>query len=124
MGLASVGGGSSKKGSIITTSFIHTQGWDVAKWYLEVDPMHFSSPERYNTYNFSTTALKNFTLKFEKVADYFEQYSVIYPLDSPSNKWKVVQNGTYAFEKGKTYVFSYGFATSGSGYGVAVGKLI
>lgn len=124
MGLVSVGGANSKKGSIITTSFIHTQGWDMAKWYLEVDPMFFSPSERYNTYFFSTTALKDFTLQFDKVADYGKQYSVIYPLDSPSSKWKITQAGTYTFEKGKTYVFGYGFTTSGDGYGVAVGKLI
>ena len=124
MGLMSVGGANSKKGSIITTSFIHTKGWDMAKWYLEVDPMFFSPSERYNTYSFSTTALKDFTLQFDKVADYGKQYSVIYPLDSPSSKWKITQAGTYTFEKGKTYVFGYGLTTSGDGYGVAVGKLI
>lgn len=124
MGLMSAGGDSIKKGSIITTSFIHTQGWDMPKWFLEVNLSFFTKSEVYNTYNFSTTALKTFTLQFDKVANYGQQYSTIYPIDETSNKWKIVAGGTYTFEKGRTYVFGYGFTTSGDGYGVAVGKLI
>lgn len=125
MGLMVAGGNNEEeKGSVITTSFIHTKGWDMSKWFLEVNLSFFTKSEVYNTYYFSTTALKDFTLQFDKVADYGKQYSVIYPLDSPSSKWKITQAGTYTFEKGKTYVFGYGFTTSGDGYGVAVGKLI
>lgn len=125
MGLMVAGGNNEEeKGSVITTSFIHTKGWDMSKWFLEVNLSFFTKSEVYNTYNFSTTALRTFTLQFDKVANYGVQYSTIYPMDDTSNKWKIVAGGTYTFEKDRTYVFGYGFTQSGNGYGVAVGKLI
>lgn len=120
-------GGTDKKGAYVATSFFAPiSGINSANWFLAVDESFFSPPESYGTYLFSTTALKDFTLQFDTVRDYKSNWTGIFPIEqgavAPENK--IVEGQSYTFEKGKTYVFSYGWTGSQSGYTVAAGKLV
>lgn len=120
-------GGTDKKGAYVATSFFAPlSGYDPANWFLAVDESFFSPPEAYNTYWFSTTALKNFTLQFDVIRNYSSNWTGIFPIEQgtvkPENK--IVQGQSYQFEKGKTYVFAYSWDDGAPGYTVAAGKLV
>ena len=126
MGLMSVGGGN-KKGAVIASCFFAPiSGFTPKNWFLTVDTSFFSTPEIYNTYSFSTTALKDFSLQFDTVRDYKSNWTGIFPIEQgtikPENR--IVQGQTYQFEKGKTYVFAYGWTGSSNGYTIVSGKLV
>lgn len=119
--------GTGKKGSYIATSFFAPiSGFTPKNWFLDVDNSFFSTPEIYNTYTFSTTALKDFALQFDTVKDYGSNWTGIFPIEQetikPENK--IVQGQTYQFKKGKTYVFAYGWTGSSNGYTIVSGKLV
>lgn len=126
MGLM-VASGTNKKGAIIANCFFApVSGFTPKNWFLAVDTSFFSTPEIYNTYTFSTTALKDFSLQFDAVRDYKSNWTGIFPIEQgtikPENK--IVAGKTYVFEKGKTYVFAYGWTGSENGYTVVSGKLV
>lgn len=127
MGLMNPGSTANKKGAIIASCFFAPiSGFTPKNWFLAVDTSFFSTPETYKTYFFSTTALKKFTLQFDTVRDYKSNWTGIFPIEqgSVTTENKIVAGQTYVFEKGKTYVFSYGWTGSENGYAAAAGKLV